>query len=97
MAQENIKISLAIINFYRNECIEDASSIVSSSRPATPPTSLLTKPKSLHDTFSHFDDDMSNGNPREWKKVLYLKQGVPDNFVPNSFLQDLRTNGVFLE
>lgn len=30
---------------------------------------------------------------KEWRKVLYKHQDVPDNFVPNTFLQDLRTNG----
>lgn len=29
----------------------------------------------------------------EWKKVLYEKQGVPDHYVPPSFLKDLRKNG----
>ncbi|UXI15339.1 cytochrome c oxidase subunit Va [Sarcoptes scabiei] len=29
---------------------------------------------------------------KEWRKVLYKHQDVPDNFVPNTFLQDLRTN-----
>lgn len=31
--------------------------------------------------------------PQEWRKVLYDKQGVPDNFVPESFLKDLKKNG----
>lgn len=30
---------------------------------------------------------------QEWRKVLYDKQGVPDNFVPKSFLKDLKKNG----
>lgn len=32
----------------------------------------------------------------EWRKVLYERQGVPDYYVPPSFLKDLRKNGNFL-
>lgn len=45
--------------------------------------------------------DNSNENAKtkydniEWKKVLYEKQGVPDHYVPPSFLKDLRKNGKF--
>jgi hypothetical protein len=28
-----------------------------------------------------------------WKKVLYQKQGFPDDYVPETFLKDLRKNG----
>nr|XP_027196475.1 phosphatidylinositol N-acetylglucosaminyltransferase subunit C-like [Dermatophagoides pteronyssinus] len=31
-------------------------------------------------------------NHKEWQKVLYKHQGVPDNYVPPTFLKDLRKN-----
>ncbi|KAH9521110.1 hypothetical protein DERF_004786 [Dermatophagoides farinae] len=31
-------------------------------------------------------------NDQEWQKVLYKRQGVPDNYVPTTFLKDLRKN-----
>ena len=33
-------------------------------------------------------------NHKEWQKVLYKHQGVPDNYVPPTFLKDLRKNGL---
>lgn len=29
-----------------------------------------------------------------WNKVLYQKQGFPDDYVPDTFLKDLRKNGL---
>lgn len=36
---------------------------------------------------------MSGDEDDGWNKVLYLKQGFPDDYVPQSFLKDLRKNG----
>ena len=37
-----------------------------------------------------------NNHEQTWEKILFRKQGVPDNYVPESFLQDLRKNGLFI-
>lgn len=61
----------------------------------TPPKSLLfqssDRPKIL--TNGSLKNHLHEHSSWEWKKVLYLKQNVPDNYVPESFLQDLRKNG----
>ncbi|KAI2796443.1 hypothetical protein BLOT_015387 [Blomia tropicalis] len=60
----------------------------------TPPKSLLfqssDRPKIL--TNGSLKNHLHEHSSWEWKKVLYLKQNVPDNYVPESFLQDLRKN-----
>lgn len=38
-------------------------------------------------------NDNLTGVERNWEKVLYKHQGVPDNYVPPTFLKDLRKNG----
>lgn len=35
----------------------------------------------------------SSEQPIQWRKVLYDRQGVPDNYVPPTFLKDLKKNG----
>jgi phosphatidylinositol glycan class C protein len=32
-------------------------------------------------------------NSGQWKKLLYIQQDFPDNYVPPSFLEQLQTNG----
>ena len=67
----------------------------SSVRPVTKPTSLLANSKPLPSYANNANNDFNLDRQRDWMKVLYLKQGVPDNYVPNSFLQDLRKNGLW--
>ena len=33
---------------------------------------------------------------KRWKKVLYEDQGVPDNYVDESFLEELKKNRKFI-
>jgi len=52
----------------------------------------------LNGSINHFEYQVQQQQQQqEWLKVLYLKQGVPDNFVPVTFLQDLRKNGKILQ
>ena len=30
---------------------------------------------------------------KRWQKVLYMDQGVPDNYVDKSFLDEMKKNG----
>ena len=71
-------------------------------RLINPPKSLLLEstqqqqksiPTIAHHYHHYHHQLSSNQRSESWIKVLYLKQGVPDNFVPNSFLKDLRKNG----
>ena len=32
------------------------------------------------------------GEKKKWRKILYEDQGVPDNYVDETFLQELRKN-----
>lgn len=47
------------------------------------------------DTISNYTKINNNlaAVERKWEKVLYKHQGVPDNYVPPTFLKDLRKNG----
>ena len=42
------------------------------------------------------DDFTSQSHRKRWKRVLYEKQGFPDDHVDDTFLQSLVTNGVWL-
>ena len=37
---------------------------------------------------------LSSIDEPSWRKVLYDKQGVADNYVPKTFLKDLKKNGL---
>ena len=41
------------------------------------------------------DNGIGNNYRPRWQKVLYKDQGVPDNYVDESFLGELKRKGTF--